>query len=374
MRVALLQPTYWPEVRRGSERLTHDLGSELARRGHEVTLLTSHRRPPAVAHEDGMEVVRGWRPPERVPLSWYELHVARIPEIWWRLRRGRFDIVHASFATDAWAALRVRDSGGPPVVFSYHGIPNREYLVKRRYRLEMVADVVGRADAVTVLSEPAAAALARWFGRVPDVLPGGVRPEDFAGEAARSRQPTILCAASLGDPRKRADLLFDAFARLRQRRPDARLLLVRVPDPVMSASPPAVPEGAEWIDADGSAELARLYGEAWISVLPAVDEAFGLVLIESLAAGTPVVAADSGALPMLLDRPKLGALFQQDDPKSLASALDEALDLAADPTVASACRARAADFDWRAIAASYEDLYVRILDESRPRSGERPRQ
>jgi hypothetical protein len=45
VRIALLHPTYWPEVRRGSERLAHDLATALANRGHEVTLLTSHDAP-----------------------------------------------------------------------------------------------------------------------------------------------------------------------------------------------------------------------------------------------------------------------------------------------------------------------------------------
>ena len=74
MRIAFLHPTYWPEVRRGSERLVHDLASGLAGRGHEVTLITSHPGRPTVNEEDGFRVIRNWRLPYMRPLRWYEDH------------------------------------------------------------------------------------------------------------------------------------------------------------------------------------------------------------------------------------------------------------------------------------------------------------
>ncbi|MGH2951458.1 MAG: glycosyltransferase, partial [Solirubrobacterales bacterium] len=129
MRIALLHPTYWPEVRRGSERLAHDLGTTLADRGHQVTLLTSHRRRPSASTEDGIRVLRSWRPPELPGLSWYEDHVATVPAAIWRLLRGDYDLAHALFPADAWAAFQAHRRGGPPYVFSIHGIVNREALV-----------------------------------------------------------------------------------------------------------------------------------------------------------------------------------------------------------------------------------------------------
>ena len=52
-RVALLTPTYWPEVRRGTERFAHELGVGLTQRGDDVTIVTSHKGRPATATEDG---------------------------------------------------------------------------------------------------------------------------------------------------------------------------------------------------------------------------------------------------------------------------------------------------------------------------------
>src|SRR5258708_1559062 len=62
--------------------------------------------------------------------------------------------------------------------------------------------------------------------------------------------------------------------------------------------------GVEWVDQDHrAAVMAGIYGEAWVSALPAVDEAFGLALVESLACGTPVVGYAQGGIPEILDRP-----------------------------------------------------------------------
>lgn len=361
MRIALLHPTYWPEVRRGSERLVHDLGVVLAGRGHEVTLLTSHRGPPRTSVEEGVRVVRCWAP-AKVPLfGLHEDHLGVVPNVLWRLPRGGFDVAHAFFLADAWAAVRARRLGGPPVVFSFHGIPTREFLVMRRGRLEMMQGTVAGAAARTVLSEAAARPFRRYLLDEPRVLGGGTFRAAFETGEARAAVPTLLCAASLGDPRKRGELLLAAFRALRERRPDARLLLVRTPDPFMSPLSMKLPEGARWIEAQRTDALARAYASAWASVLPAPDEAFGLVLVESLAAGTPVVAARSGACPEIVRSGAVGRLFEPDDERDLARAMDEALELGSRVETAEACRAEAAGHDWSTVADRYEELYAEVL-------------
>jgi glycosyltransferase involved in cell wall biosynthesis len=105
-------------------------------------------------------------------------------------------------------------------------------------------------------------------------------------------------------------------------------------------------------------ELAGAYRSATATVLPADDEAFGLVLLESLAAGTPVVAARSGACPEIVDDERIGRLFDPGDPADLARAAGEALELAADPATAAACRAHARRWDWSVVVERYEALYA----------------
>ncbi len=361
LRIALLHPTYWPEVRRGSERVVHDLGVALARRGHDVTILTTHRGSRQVGEEDGVVVDRARRLPELSPLRFYEHYLATVPAAVSRLRRGRFDLAHAFSPSDAFAASLARRGGGPRYVFSIHGIPTREFLVARRYRLEMLQRAITAAAQVTVLSEAAAARARRYLQESPLVMPAGVDVDEFAVDEPRAIEPTLICAATLTDPRKRGPLLLAAFERVRRELPAARLVLAGGAGmPVHGGGMASLPPGVVRLEADRTEVLARAYARAWASVLPSVEEAFGLVLIESMAAGTPVVAGRSGAVPELVSDDGLGWTFEPDDEAGLAAAL--ALALATTPADArvARCRARAGEFDLAGLVADWERLYERI--------------
>jgi glycosyltransferase involved in cell wall biosynthesis len=229
----------------------------------------------------------------------------------------------------------------------------------------MQLGLVQEAAATTVLSEAAAEGVRRYLLHDPIVVPGGVVCDDFDVEAEPDpdrKGPVIVCAASLRDPRKRAELLFEAFAKLRETHPDAELQIVRPRDPlIFSWEAPERPEGVSWVEASETAELAKVYAGADISVLPSVDEAFGLVLVESLAAGTPVVAARSGACPEIVSDDLVGRLFEPDDADDLVRAMEEAIALREKPGTATACRARAREFDISRALDAFEGIYADAL-------------
>jgi glycosyltransferase involved in cell wall biosynthesis len=109
---------------------------------------------------------------------------------------------------------------------------------------------------------------------------------------------------------------------------------------------------------DASGALAGAYATAWATVLPSVHEAQGLVLLESLASGTPVVASQSGFPPeVLAGAPDAGRLFEPGDSAGLIRAMGEALTLAGDARTAAACRERAEDFSWDALIDRYEEVH-----------------
>jgi phosphatidyl-myo-inositol alpha-mannosyltransferase len=358
MRAAILHPTWWPEVRRGAERLTHDLAAWLAGAGHDVTLLTTHRGAGSATAEDGFEVVRSWRPPDRLlRRRAYEDFLATVPIQVRDLLRGGYDVAHAFHPVSAWAAVRAHRLGGPPVVFSPTGIPTRGYLVGYRYRMQINLDAAREAAACSVLSEAAAQPFRRYLLRDPEVIPPGVFCDDWEVDVPRADAPTIVYAGSLSDPRKRVALLLEAFAVLRRRRPEVRLLLAGRPEPWLALDLPA---GVELLAGDPG-ELPRHVAAAHLSVLPAVEEAFGLVLVESMAAGTPVVAARSGAGPEIVTD-EVGRLFEPDDRDSLVQALEEGLELTA--RAAEACRDRARQWDWTVVGPRYEELERRAAQAS----------
>jgi glycosyltransferase involved in cell wall biosynthesis len=84
------------------------------------------------------------------------------------------------------------------------------------------------------------------------------------------------------------------------------------------------------------------------------------VLVESLAAGTPVVAARSGAAREIVTDDRIGRLFDADDEGDLARAIEEAIELGADAETPARCRERAADYDWSRVIGDYEALYESV--------------
>jgi glycosyltransferase involved in cell wall biosynthesis len=347
VRIALLQPTYWPEVRRGSERFAHDLGKGLAERGHAVRLLTSHRGRTTRSAEDGIVVVRHPRLPDgRLRRRLYEDHLTHLPFAYASLRTRGDDVAHALFHTDALAARRA----GAPYVYSFMGVPHRRGLANRRRRAEMVLAAAGGARATVVLSEAARRAARRWLGIDARVVHPGVDLDAFTPGGERAEELTIVCPAALDAPHKRAGLLLAAFAEVRRRHPRARLVLDRRSGAAIALSGPLA--GVELRDLDDHAALLAAYREAHVCALASQGEAFGLVLAEALACGTPAVAsADGGGAEVA------GTTFDGDDPRALAAAI---LDAAAnaDP---QACRARAERFSLDRCVAAHEALYREAL-------------
>jgi glycosyltransferase involved in cell wall biosynthesis len=109
------------------------------------------------------------------------------------------------------------------------------------------------------------------------------------------------------------------------------------------------------------AAVADVFSRAWVSALPSKEEAFGLVVVESLATGTPVVAANEAGPAEILDRDGIGRLFDEPTPEAVARALLDTLELAQDRGTADRARARAADFTSERCAIEHEALYEELL-------------
>ena len=350
-RVALLAPCTWPEVRRGGERLVRDLGAGLIERGHDARLITSHPGSPSRDVEDGLEVIRSRRLPEgRLRRRLVEDYVTHVPFSYMHLMRGDYDLAHAFHGPDALAAVRWSQRTGKPAVFTFLGLPTRRNLVQRRGRLQAVLKAADGSDAVIALSQAAADGFRRELGIEAQVIHPGVDLNRFKPHADRSEHPTILCASDPAVEAKRVPLLIDAFKRLRKRRRRARLILQAPKDEALAAT--LQDDGIELTD---GRNLAELYSTAWTLALPSYGEAFGLVLTEALACGTPVVGANTEVIT-----DETGRVFTGDDPKDLAKALTETLELAKEPSTRDKCRARAEGFSTTKATDEYLRLYERL--------------
>lgn len=356
LRPTLLNPVFWPEVRRGSERAVRSLADGLVAAGHRPRLVTSHPgRRPRYDVEDGLGVTRlpriGSRRLWRHVADDHAAHHALALPL---LAADPGDLLHAFYPTDATLAVRAarghralgtigppgRDRPGPvPVVVSIMGPPDRAWAVAVRGRLEGLVDAARGAAAVTTLSRYARDRVWRTFAVRSEILPPPVDLDAFAPDADvdRHEAPTVLFASDPASGAKRIGLLLDALPIVRRARPGARLLVNRPADPRLAADLAAV-EGVELVGLDDRVDLAGAYRRAWVTALPSVNEAFGLVVAESLACGTPAVAFAGEGPAEVITGDDVGRIAPEATPEALAHALLGALELAHDPGTRTRCR------------------------------------
>lgn len=375
LRVAITNPYVWPHVRRGSERLLNDLAQHLVGAGHEVTVF-------AMAPEDAQETRDGvryellrerWRSNRR-QLGSLHYFAWALQE---RLRARPLDVVFCLNYFDAYAAVACRRRHGLDfrVVFQNVGIPTRRYFRAVPLDRWFMHAVLRQADQCLVLSEFARETLAREFGVTARVLPPPVAVGDFADSgAAPSRAPMLLFVGDVDEPRKGARVLCRAFVQLKQHRPDLRLRFVGRASPGTRQALvdlPGVSSVRDSIEFEGVGRVELLpaqYRAAAVTVLPSVWEAFGLVLVESLAAGTPVVGARHGGVTDIIQGELVGELFdpgqfeqQSQAHADLATAIEAVLVRGKTPEVAAACAARAAHFGWAVQGPAYVELVESLV-------------
>lgn len=196
-----------------------------------------------------------------------------------------------------------------------------------------------RADVVLAPSRYSAGVARREYGVGAEriaVVPEPIELErwksHFAAAPSRPRSgPTILCVARMY-PRKRVGDLLMAAALLRPRIPGIRVRIVgRGPGwegAVRAHAALGLGDRVLLLGDVSRDRLAEEYANADIFCLPSVQESFGLVFLEAMAAGLPIVACRAAAIPEVVEDGVVGLLVSPRDPAGLARALEV---LSADP-------------------------------------------
>jgi glycosyltransferase involved in cell wall biosynthesis len=318
-----------------------------------VTVFTAGDRP--VRHREGgvttVKLGRRFSDPGRHE-HWFGYQI--VPY----LLRGRFDAVHSMMPWDALAAVRTCRIAGHRSIYSELGIPRKQYWSEIPDG-NVRSKLVHRVDVYGCMSNYCLDVLQRDWGRTGDLIPCGVRMSEFTPSGARAVRPTILFSGALSQPQKGLGDLLLATELLMDRYPDLQVWLSGPgsPDVVLAEATPRVREQVTLLPMGEPRGLARRYSDAWVTALPSVGDSFGMVLVESLASGTPIVVADDSAPPQLVTN-TTGAIAQVHDPPALALALEAGFHLALDPATQINCRNFARQFDWdEAIAPLLESLY-----------------
>jgi len=390
VKIAFPYPSYWPYVRRGAERCIHDLTGYLARQGHEVEIITSTPGRARVAHEETVKV--NYLRQRNHPLIYQYLPRFRVSayaaEASRRLVQERPDVAHLFSFSGVNLAPVLRAWLDMP--FTFHVIMRNHYWATRYQRLAF-ANLVRRADVVFALTQGGADAITREHGVPCQVLPPPVDTEHFRPVAPRDPdRQIVLFPADLADPRKGASLLFKAWNRVHAECPTAVLALAG-PVGMAGYSQDAGEKlfgqlglihtartraSVEFWGPGDHESLPRWYSQASVTVLPSVEEAFGMVLTESLACGTPVVGSAFDGPGEIITDPRVGAtvalrawwdLDNGELVDDLADAILTAIDLARRPDTVQVCRDHAAQWGLDRVGARAEEVLTSLVSARSPR-------
>lgn len=357
--LVLTNPHALPDVRRGSETLIQSLGSWLRPRvGGGVTVMAGG--PPGTYEIDGLRYRRVIAPDLRRIQGELDAEVTLIPGLAARIRLARPALVHSFLYPDA-AAARL---AGVPYIVSYGGIADAEKFRRWPLRWQLFHLASRRARRVFCPSRAAADHMRKVYGYQAEVLPNGLNVADFWQQSVERDGNLLLCASTPDDGRKRVEVLFGAFDRLAATMPDLHLVVAgSARSDTRSRLTELLGTGAKgrvrFLGELDPVSLRDWYSRAALTCLPSVNEAFGMVIVESLAAGTPVVGANHGAIPEIVT-PQVGALFEADDPASCAAAISSVL-VWGNGVMVEECRKQAAKFDWQTVGPQYLAAYEEAL-------------
>jgi glycosyltransferase involved in cell wall biosynthesis len=346
LRIAQVAPLYEsvpPKLYGGTERVVAYLTEELIRRGHDVTLFASGDSTVAAP----VQPIRptALRAAGLVPWG-SSLHLPMLSEVF--DNAARFDVIHCHL--DYWSFPFARLVGTPAVTTLHGRLDIPELLEVYRYYAE--APVVSISDAQR---EPLPEI--NWVATVHHGLPsdqlrfhpGPGKYLAFLGRIAPEKRPelAIEVARRTGLPLKIAAKV-DAVDR----------------DYFESRIRPLLEfDGVEFVGEISEREKSEFLGNA-IALLFPVDwpEPFGLVMIEALACGTPVIARPCGSVPEVLRNGVTGFMASSAD--DLVQAVHRI-----DSISRHRCRAEfEARFTVEVMAAKYERLYYKLIDEALVRS------
>ncbi|MFO0865689.1 MAG: glycosyltransferase family 4 protein [Gemmataceae bacterium] len=381
MRICLYTETALPKIG-GQEFVVDALARQFLALGHEPTVLAPHPRLPLRA-DDGKLPYPVIRHPRffstRLFVSWYRWFLTRAH------RKHRFDIVHChSIYPQGWLAGLAKAKLGVPIAITSHGgdVNPHSHRANKRSMLPRYAEACKQADALIAISRFTEDGYRRLCPDHPRILriPNGVDYEKFTVPAPRPEglEPRIQprgYAFFLGRLRKRkaVDVLLDAYARL----PAGSLPLVIAGD---GEDRPGLEEQAKqlgladrviFLGGVGMPLKAYLYQNALFTTVPSRDwEAFGLVVLESFASSTPVIATTLAGLVDLIRPGETGLTVPPEDAASLSEAMAR---LSADPAktirMGEAATRFAADFAWSEVAKRHIELFemLRAASPTAPR-------
>ncbi|MSQ13378.1 MAG: glycosyltransferase family 1 protein [Dehalococcoidia bacterium] len=309
------------------------LAREFTRRGHTVTIVAPSSKSAAQLGTPNLYPI-GWPVPIRTAGS-----VARITFSAWRyakvqalFRDHRFDIVHIHEPLVPLLALYALMCSNTTTLATFHQYRERSsfYPIAQAPLRRLLTRLDGRI----AVSKPAADFMGQWFPGDYHVIPNGIDLEHFQRHVEPFPQfmdgKTNLLFVGRSEKRKGLKHLVSAYSRLKWRYPDLRLIVVGPGNPDSDTLRIIGERSLKDIVFTGSVpydDLPRYYRSAHIFCAPSTGkESFGIVLLEAMATGAPVLASGIAGYAAVIQHGVNGFLVEPKDDASLADGIQHLLE------------------------------------------------
>jgi phosphatidylinositol alpha-mannosyltransferase len=365
LKIAIVSPYGYPHPGGVNEHVRYTYEA-MRRLGHDVWIITSKYGKQRANEGHIIRLGTGWAFPAngsvgRVTLGWRFKEQAR--EV---LVEHRFDILHFHEPFVPFLSPTILEASETVNIATFHAFGgfSPSYWVGRHFAGGLASRLHGRI----AVSGAARHFISRYFPGEYRIIPNGVNLERFADaepyEELRDGTLNILFVGRL-EERKGLIHLLKAYQRLRKRHVDARLLVVGAGPKLREYRRFVGLRGirdVEFLGRVSDEEKARYFASADIFCAPATgQESFGIVLLEAMAAGVPIVASDIHGYKNVVQRGAQGLLVEPRKPRALAAAL---YTLALDPDLrdrmGEAGRARAPEYSWDRVTEQVVAFYREV--------------
>ncbi len=361
----------------GSGILATALGSELARRGHEVHFFSSAKpvrldvsQPRIFFHEVVVNEYSLFRYPDyTLPLAVKMAGVAREKHL--DIFHVHYAVPHATAAYLAVQMLRGRSANAPKIVTTLHGTDTTLLGQDPSYR-EAIEHALSESDSITTVSESLRGETLETFklNKPVEVISNFFIPstpkrsrDEVRQELGIGDNEFLIVHTSNVRPPKRIDLLLRVFATAQSSRPMRLLIIAGGP---FASYEPLVEELAvskRVLVKEGVSEVEEYLAAADAGLYTSENESFGLSILETLFHAKPVVAFRVGGIPEVVTDEESGFLHSFGDIAAMATSLRR---LAESPEIATAMgeagrRQAEAKFSAGKIVPLYEALYSRLV-------------
>jgi len=297
-----------------------------------------------------------------------------------------YDIVHSHYWLSGRAGIELSRKWGVPHVATFHTLARLKMQARvgeheSSLRVETETDVINSVDGVVVSTEAEATEISRLYDVSPsrvEVIAPGVdlelfRPTDVqtARDHLGVREDNVVLYVGRLEPLKGVDILVKAVADL-EMVGSTRLLIVggdKKTDPLAEklgvlAGSLGIADKVTFAGPVPQSELPTYYGAADVLVLPSHYESFGLVALEAMACGTPVVVSRVGGLKTFVRNGESGYLIPWRCPDPFSQQIEIML---ANPSLRSAMGAAALEtarrMGWNGVSTRLIDFYDSLVDE-----------